>query len=147
MHISHRIDVLAKLTIAKGYGTLNSATVELYQVEKYQASPDPNVWTYPVEAVNDEDDVPSGSDDGFPETRTMGVSLKQAVALTPFGGGLNTHCREKVFSFSEMLTNDSDLNLLNQSQKLFHLHLIPTQIQRDILSISQFHCHSPMEHR
>lgn len=98
VHISHRIDVLAKLTIAKGYGTVKSATVDLYQVEKYQASPDPNIWTFPVEIVNDEEDIPSGSDDGFPETRTMGVSLKQAVALTPFGGSINTHCREKVRS-------------------------------------------------
>jgi hypothetical protein len=97
VHMSHRIDVLAKLRIAKGYGVVDSAIVDLIQVEKYQAEPDPTVWTFPIEQVSEDDDIASGSDDGFPETRTTGVSLKQAVALTPFGNpALTSHCREKV---------------------------------------------------
>ena len=96
-HISHRIDVLAKLTMAKGYGIVQSATVDLLQVEKYQAEPDPNVWTYPVsrEESQDEYDVNSSSDDGFPETRTRGITLKHGVSLVPLGGP-NGHTREKV---------------------------------------------------
>jgi hypothetical protein len=97
VHISHRIDVLAKLRIARGYGVVDSATVDLIQVEKYQAEPDPTVWTFPIEQMNEDDDMASGSDDGFPETRTTGVSLKQAVALTPFGNhAVSSRCREKV---------------------------------------------------
>lgn len=95
-HISHRVDVLAKLKIARGYGVVDSATVDLVQVEKYQAEPDPTVWTFPVEPMNNDDDFASGSDDGFPERTTRGVSVKQAVALTPFGGGLSSRTREKV---------------------------------------------------
>ena len=95
--MSHRIDVLAKLRIAQGYGTVDSATVDLVQVEKYQAAPDPTVWTYPIRSqISEDDDTASGSDDGFPETRTTGVSLKQGVALSPVGGSVETHCREKV---------------------------------------------------
>lgn len=78
---------------------VDSATVDLIQVEKYQAEPDPTVWTFPIEQMSedDDDDIASGSDDGFPETRTTGVSLKQAVALGPFGNhALSSHCREKV---------------------------------------------------
>jgi hypothetical protein len=95
VHISHRADVLAKLNIAKGYGVVKSATVDLLQVEKYQAQPDTTVWTFPMEPLRDEDDLASGSDDGFPETRTSGVSLKNSLALTPLGG-LSCHSREKV---------------------------------------------------
>jgi hypothetical protein len=95
-HISHRVDVLAKLKIARGYGVVNSATVDLVQVEKYQAEPDPTVWTFPIEPMNDEDDFASGSDDGFPERRIRGVHVKQAVALAPFGGGLSARTCEKV---------------------------------------------------
>lgn len=98
VHISHRIDVMAKLTLARGYGVVQSATVDLVQIEKYQAEPDPSVWTYPVrrEDFEDEDeDVNSSSDDGFPETRSRGVTLKQGVSLAPLGGP-NGHTREKV---------------------------------------------------
>jgi len=97
-HISHRIDVLAKLRIARGYGIVDSATVDLIQVEKYQAEPDPRVWTFPIEAMNEDDDMASGSDDGFPETRTTGLTLKQAISLTPgHNSTLTSHCREKVY--------------------------------------------------
>lgn len=100
-HMSHRIDVLAKLRIARGYGVVNSAIVDLVQVEKYQAAPDPTVWTFPIRNQDsDDDDTASGSDDGFPETRTTGVSLKQGVALSPVGGSVETHCREKVYLVS-----------------------------------------------
>jgi hypothetical protein len=102
VHISHRIDVLAKLNIAKGYGVVNSATVDLLQVEKYQAEPDPTVWTFPIEQLTEDDDVASGSDDGFPETRTTGVRLKNAVALSPLGG-LSCHTREKVYYLKTVL--------------------------------------------
>jgi hypothetical protein len=98
-HISHRLDVLAKLTMAKGYGIVQSATVDLLQIEKYQAEPDPNVWTnYNVHQEEEEEeyDVNSSSDDGFPETRTKGITLKQGVSLGPLGGA-NGHTREKVF--------------------------------------------------
>jgi hypothetical protein len=97
VHISHRADVLAKLNIAKGYGVVKSATVELLQVEKYQAEPDTSVWTFPMELSKEEDDIASGSDDGFPETRSTGVSLKNSIALAPLGG-LSCHSREKVLS-------------------------------------------------
>jgi hypothetical protein len=103
---------LAKLRIAQGYGVVDSATVDLVQVEKYQAEPDPTVWTFPIEPMDEDDEFASSSDDGFPETRTRGVSLKQAVALIPFGGGFS-HTREKV-RLIELRTNDSVLNLLNR---------------------------------
>jgi hypothetical protein len=89
------------LTIAKGYGIVDSAAVDLLQVEKYQAEPDPTVWTFPIEQMTDDEDIASCSDDGFPETRTTGVRLKNAVALAPLGG-LSCHTREKVVSLNEM---------------------------------------------
>jgi hypothetical protein len=139
-HMSHRIDVLAKIRIAQGYGTVDSATVDLVQVEKYQAAPDPTVWTYPIRhQVSDDDDTASGSDDGFPETRMTGVSLKQGVALSPVGGSVETHCREKVFfPIFSYQTNFSDLNLSNQSPKLSLLRQIPVQILQDSLTISPY---------
>ena len=100
VQMGHRIDLMAKVKIAKGCGVVDSATVSLVQVEKYQAEPDPTVWTYPVEPLNDGDDLDSSSDDGFPEVRTSGVKLKHAAS---FDGGIATtlrkHSREKV-SFS-----------------------------------------------
>jgi Arrestin (or S-antigen), N-terminal domain len=136
VHISHRIDILAKLRIAKGYGAVDSATVDLVQVEKYQAEPDPTVWTFPIEQMTDEEEGASGSDDGFPETRTTGVRLKQAAALAPFGTGLNSHCREKVrLRIQELYSNNSGLNLSNRSQRRFLLHLIQARIILDIYSI------------
>jgi hypothetical protein len=95
VYLSHRADVLAKLNIAKGYGVVKSATVDLLQVERYQAEPDPTVWTFPMEPLGNEDDIASGSDDGFPETRSTGVTLKNSIALAPLGG-LSCHSREKV---------------------------------------------------
>ena len=94
VHISHRIDLLARITIAKGYGAVDSTTVDLVQEEKYLAKPDPTVWTFPIEQVNEDDGEEGGSasDDGFPETVTSGVSLKQSVVLT----NLDRHRREKV---------------------------------------------------
>ena len=83
VHISHRIDVLAKLRIARGYGVVDSATVDLIQVEKYQAEPDPTVWTFPIEQMNEDDDMASGSDDGFPETRTTGVIFETSCCFDP----------------------------------------------------------------
>lgn len=102
VHLSQRVDVLAKLRIAKGYGVVKSASVDLVQAEKYQTEPDPTVWTFPVERMGEdteEDETASGSDDGFPETTTTGVRLKKAVALTPIHGG--THCRENVRFYSK----------------------------------------------
>jgi hypothetical protein len=97
VHISHRIDVMARIKMAPGYGAVSTATVDIMQEEKYLAKPDPTVWTFPIEQVNEEDgdDMGSASDDGFPETRTTGVSLKQSVVLT----NLESHCRKKVIYF------------------------------------------------
>jgi hypothetical protein len=94
VHISHRIDLLARIKMAMGYGAVVSTTVDLVQEEKYLAKPDPTVWTFPIEQVNEDDgdDGGSASDDGFPETRTTGVSLKQSVVLT----NMDSHRREKV---------------------------------------------------
>jgi hypothetical protein len=106
----------------------------------YQAAPDPTVWTYPFRnQVSDDDDTASGSDDGFPETRMTGVSLKQGVALSPVGGSVETHCREKVSSpISSYQTNYSDLNLSNQSLKLSLLLQIQVQILQDSLTTSPY---------
>ena len=101
-HISHRVDILAKLRIAKGVGVVNSVTVDLVQVEKYQAQPDRNVWTFPVEQVNDDGEFGSGSEDGYPEIRTSGVNLKEAITLSSIAGGLKSHCREKVLILSDL---------------------------------------------
>jgi len=103
--IGEKIDIVAKLKIVTGYGSVTSSTVDLVQIEKYKAEPDKNAWSFPIERTSpvsgggsDEDgDGEDVSDDGFPETRTTGLNLRQAIALTPFGGTLNTHCREKVF--------------------------------------------------
>ena len=96
-HISHRAEVLAKLRIAAGYGTVLSATVDLVQCEKYVAEPDPKVWTFPLQQEQmTEDELESGSDDGYPETRMTGVKLRKAIALTPFGGNHSGICRENV---------------------------------------------------
>jgi len=96
-HISHRIEVLAKLRIAAGYGVVSSATVDLVQSEKYVAEPDLKVWSIPrqQEEMTD-DETESGSDDGYPETRMTGVKLRKAIALTPFGGNHSRICREHV---------------------------------------------------
>ena len=101
VHISHRIDVMARIKMAPGYGAVSAATVDIMQEEKYLAKPDPTVWTFPIEQINEEDgdDMGSTSDDGFPETRTTGVSLKQSVALT----NLESHCRKKVIYFMTRL--------------------------------------------
>jgi Arrestin (or S-antigen), N-terminal domain len=103
VHLSSRVDIVAKLKISKGHGVVSTATVDLQQVEKYKAEPDPTVWTFPIQRVDGDDDEDdgngSGSDDGFPETRVSGVTLKQAVVFNPYGvNGLNAHCRENVCS-------------------------------------------------
>jgi hypothetical protein len=98
-YISQRVDVLAKLNVERGGGTVTSATVDLVQIERYLAEPDPTVWTYPVRKTEgegeEEDDF--SSDDGFPEVRSSGVSLRKGMSLVPLGGS-GSHCREKVLS-------------------------------------------------
>lgn len=97
-HISHRIEVLAKLRIATGYGTVSSATVDLVQAERYVAEPDPTVWTFPIQEqlTDDDSEIAWGSDDGYPETRTSGVKLRKSIALAPFGANRSGICRENV---------------------------------------------------
>jgi len=133
-HISHRADVLAKITMAKGYGIVESATVDLVQIERYQAEPDPTVWTYPVrrELFEEDDDINSSSDDGFPETRSRGISLRQGVSLAPLGGAA-AHTREKVSS-DMTNANDSVLWQSNQSPNSSLRLQILTTIRRDIAS-------------
>lgn len=127
VHISHRIDLLARMKMAPGYGAVASTTVDLVQEEKYLAKPDPTVWTFPIEQVDEEDgdELGSASDDGFPETRTTGVSLKQSVVLT----NLETHCREKVVLLL-IHTDVSECILLNLSPRLSLLPLMPLPTQR-----------------
>jgi hypothetical protein len=143
-HISHRVELLAKLRIAKGYGTVSSATVDLVQAEKYVAEPDPTIWTYPLQDQMTDDETASGSDDGYPETRTMGVKLKKAVAMTAFGGKYHGISRENVRSFNHCIPlTGSDLFRYSQLQRLFLL--LPTQVRITpaTTSISPFPCPFP----
>ena len=137
-HISHRVEILANLRIAKGYGTVSSATVDLVQAEKYVAEPDPTVWTYPLQEQMTDDETASGSDDGYPETRTMGVKLKKAVAITAFGGKHHGISRENVCSFNRIPLISSDVFRYSQSQRPSVLPPIRVPIIPATTSISPF---------
>jgi hypothetical protein len=93
-HISHRIEVLAKLRITKGYGAVSSATVDLVQAEKYVTEPDLKAWPYPVQ--QDEMTDEEGSDDGYPETVMPGIKLRQGVNFNRLDGNLSGISRENV---------------------------------------------------